>query len=249
MDKLFHKLIDMPHTATQEDWHKEASLFYDYMLEYEDKIDTKINKIFNKFKREIDGVTEPESRKQKYDILKMDIFKLGQAYNNNTFDKALNHVLVFHPIISDLQHQLESIQSQEFHINSVLDKFKIAKFSKGKSDTKSAVKTSAKAAEKEVIKKSKRKAELVARNAAWNNTNESRLDEFRNAGFKYKTTYHRMDDRTGDDSKYYASLKQVVPINEPFFYNWNGYERVFQHGPDRPNDRSIVSPYIGKPPE
>jgi hypothetical protein len=58
-----------------------------------------------------------------------------------------------------------------------------------------------------------------------------------------KTLYHPMDGRTGQDSIEAASLKLIVPLEEPFRYKWKGRERVFMSPPDRPNDRSILVPY------
>jgi len=58
-----------------------------------------------------------------------------------------------------------------------------------------------------------------------------------------KTTMAPLDARTAEDSKYFASLKQIRQINEPFEYTWKGQLRVFQSGPDRPNDRQILVPY------
>jgi hypothetical protein len=58
-----------------------------------------------------------------------------------------------------------------------------------------------------------------------------------------KTLMHPMDQRTGEDSKYAASLQLVVPIDEPFVYKWRGETRSFMAPPDRPNDRAILVPY------
>jgi len=67
-----------------------------------------------------------------------------------------------------------------------------------------------------------------------------------------KALFHPMDDRTGEDSKQAAIEKLVVPINEPFEYNYNRRlsdgtirteKRVFMTPPDRPNDRSILIPF------
>lgn len=58
-----------------------------------------------------------------------------------------------------------------------------------------------------------------------------------------KTLMHPMDQRTGADSKYAASLALAVPINEPFSYVWRGQLREFMAPPDRPNDRAILVPY------
>lgn len=58
-----------------------------------------------------------------------------------------------------------------------------------------------------------------------------------------KTLMHPMDARTGDDSKYAATLGLVANINEPFVYIWKGQQRTFMAPPDRPNDRAILVPY------
>jgi hypothetical protein len=58
-----------------------------------------------------------------------------------------------------------------------------------------------------------------------------------------KTLMHPMDQRTGLDSKYAASLALAVPVDAPFEYEWNGVLRQFLAPPDRPNDRAILVPY------
>jgi hypothetical protein len=58
-----------------------------------------------------------------------------------------------------------------------------------------------------------------------------------------KTLIHPMDQRTGADSKYAATLGLVAKVNEPFEYAWDGELRTYMHPPDRPNDRSVMVPY------
>lgn len=58
-----------------------------------------------------------------------------------------------------------------------------------------------------------------------------------------KALMHPMDQRTGKDSIYAATLNLVAEIDEPFSYQWGGRWRVFMAPPDRPNDRSILVPY------
>ena len=59
-----------------------------------------------------------------------------------------------------------------------------------------------------------------------------------------KTLMHPMDGRTGKDSIYAATLGLVANINEPFEYYWNGELSSFMSPPDRPNDRSVLVPYL-----
>ncbi len=61
-----------------------------------------------------------------------------------------------------------------------------------------------------------------------------------------KALIHPMDSRTAQDSKYLKYLKPIVPIGDPFIYEWprrSGKIRSFQAPPDRPNDRGILVPY------
>lgn len=58
-----------------------------------------------------------------------------------------------------------------------------------------------------------------------------------------KTLIHPMDSRTDEDSKALAKENPIVPIDEPFRFEWNGETRVFMAPPDRPNDRAILVPY------
>jgi len=68
-----------------------------------------------------------------------------------------------------------------------------------------------------------------------------------------KTLIHPMDLRTGDDSKQAAKKNLIVPVDKPFKYTFtrklksgeiHREERVFMVPPDRPNDRSIMVPYM-----
>lgn len=58
-----------------------------------------------------------------------------------------------------------------------------------------------------------------------------------------KTLFHPMDSRTAKDSKALNRKNPIIPIDEPFRFNWDGKERVFMAPPDRPNDRAILIPY------
>lgn len=61
-----------------------------------------------------------------------------------------------------------------------------------------------------------------------------------------KTLYHPMDSRTGLDSMEAAAQRLIVPIDEPFQYEYprnSGKIRKFMTPPDRPNDRAILIPY------
>jgi hypothetical protein len=61
-----------------------------------------------------------------------------------------------------------------------------------------------------------------------------------------KALIHPIDSRTAQDSLYLKWLNPIMPISEPFIYEWparSGKIRVFQHPPDRPNDRAILVPY------
>lgn len=58
-----------------------------------------------------------------------------------------------------------------------------------------------------------------------------------------KTLIHRIDTRTGDDSKKAKSLNLIVDIDKPFEYTYNKVKRTFMIPPDRPNDRSVMVPY------
>lgn len=58
-----------------------------------------------------------------------------------------------------------------------------------------------------------------------------------------KALMHPMDHRTGEDSKKLAVLNPIIPIDEPFEYEWQGEIRRFMAPPDRPNDRAILVPF------
>lgn len=59
-----------------------------------------------------------------------------------------------------------------------------------------------------------------------------------------KTLIHPLDGRTGEDSAYAATLGLIVELSDPFEYNWKGKKRSFMTPPDRPNDRSVMIPYM-----
>lgn len=59
-----------------------------------------------------------------------------------------------------------------------------------------------------------------------------------------KTLIHPMDSRTGADSKFVAAKNLIVDIDQPFEYTWKGTRRIYMAPPDRPNDRSILVPYM-----
>ena len=58
-----------------------------------------------------------------------------------------------------------------------------------------------------------------------------------------KTLFHRMDKRTGKDSKWLAQHNPIVPIDEPFVESSLGHEVSYMAPPNRPNDRAILIPY------
>jgi hypothetical protein len=59
-----------------------------------------------------------------------------------------------------------------------------------------------------------------------------------------KTLIHPMDARTGKDSEYAASLHLIADVSEPFEYSWDNKIRSYMVPPDRPNDRSVMVPYL-----
>jgi len=58
-----------------------------------------------------------------------------------------------------------------------------------------------------------------------------------------KTLIHPMDARTGADSKVAARANLIVPLDEPFEYDYQGKTRRFMMPPDRPNDRAVLVGY------
>lgn len=78
----------------------------------------------------------------------------------------------------------------------------------------------------------------------WRQANKDRAAMIKKKGFKYKTTKHIFDKRTGNDSRYFASMQQIKKLDEPFSYSWRGRRRTFMYPPDRPRDRAIVIPYL-----
>lgn len=78
--------------------------------------------------------------------------------------------------------------------------------------------------------------------------NVSKMDGFLNIRDNYtpdlmKTLYHPMDARTGADSIQLAKENPIIPVDQPFVFEWKGKRRVFMTPPDRPNDRAILIPY------
>lgn len=237
-DKILYKLEDFPSDTKNHDWDKEALLFYYYMLNHEEKNEKRVKKIFLDFKRRLLVEKDPLKRKTLYENLKLEIYKIREEFKNDDFTKALAFILLVSPVIRTLEKELESIESKAQHINTLVETVE-------QKTIKPSLKKAIKESQKEVIEKSARHMELITRNEAWRNVNDSRLQEFLDKGYKYKTTYPVKDQKTGDDSWYYYSLRQIKPINEPFEYVWKGKTRTFMTPPDRPNDRNVLIPYTG----
>lgn len=58
-----------------------------------------------------------------------------------------------------------------------------------------------------------------------------------------KTLYHRIDSRTGNDTKRLIQNNPVVKVDEPFVEYSTGKKLTYMAPPNRPNDRAIVIPY------
>jgi polyribonucleotide nucleotidyltransferase len=208
------------------------------MMSHEEKTEGKINSIFETFRKKIKLESDPLKRKALYENLKLEIYKLRQV-KEDSFAKALAFILATSPIINNLGDEIESVISKEKHIKSVTSLIDSEILDK-------TLKQTVEESHQEVIQKSVKKLERIARTEAWREVNEARLKEFQDKGYKYKTTYPIKDDKTGDDSWYYYSLRQIKPINEPFEYIWKGVTRTFMAPPDRPNDRNVLIPYLGE---
>lgn len=88
----------------------------------------------------------------------------------------------------------------------------------------------------------------IVRTELHNIYNVSKMKGFGNIQENYlpdlkKTMYHPMDSRTGEDSIAMSRQDMVVPIDEPFRFEWKGKKYVFICPPNRPNDRAILIPY------
>ena len=87
----------------------------------------------------------------------------------------------------------------------------------------------------------------IARTEMHNIFNLSKIESMKQIRKDYvpglkKMVIHPMDHRTGEDSKYFKSLDQVIPLDASFEYTWNGQKRVTFSGNDRPNDRGVLVP-------
>jgi hypothetical protein len=238
MDKLLHSLDDFPDDPNHMDWDKEAFLFYTYMLDYEEQIEKKIRKIIEDFKKKIEKESDPVKRKSLYENLKIEIYRLRDNFLNDDFNRALAFLLLVSPVLSELEKTIETSISRDAQIRSILDIYK--------EQIEPSLKETVEELQDKALTQAYNKLVRIVRTESWRNVNESRLKEFTDKGYKYKTTYPVKDDRTGKDSWYYYDMHQVKPIDEPFEYVWEGQTRTFMTPPDRPNDRNILVPYLGE---
>lgn len=58
-----------------------------------------------------------------------------------------------------------------------------------------------------------------------------------------KTLFHKMDKRTGEDSKRLNENNPIINVDEPFIESSLGYKKEYMAPPNRPNDRAIMIPY------
>lgn len=239
MHDLEHKLLDFPDEPKDLDWEKEALLFYYYMLKEEDKNEAKVKKIFEKFKKILVGSSESSlaERQKIFNELKVEIYNIKNK--DKDFERALSFILITTKVINDLESIIEYNKSSKTHTENIINIIPNASELIQKEVYKSIINS------EDAVIKAINRLTLIINNESWRYVNETRLDEFNERGYEYKTTYPVLDDRTGEDSLYYYSLRQVKPIDEPFEYTWKGKERVFMTPPDRPNDRNVLIPFVG----
>lgn len=221
----------------ETDWKKEAFLLYHYLLNEENKSSKIINKILNDFSNQIDKEKDPNKRRSLFEQLKIDI------YNNSFEDDSTERSLLLLLLISNAIKEFEN--KYEKNISSIKNLEELLKFNNEENIVKEIEKQlqENKDSLEKVIPQLQNRIDLIERNEMYRSVNERRLELIRARGFQFKTTFMIDDERTGDDSRYFNSLNQVRRLDENFEYEWEGDLRVFQYGPDRPNDRSIVIPY------
>ena len=238
MDGLKHTLIDFPEDPSKLDWQKEALLFYYYMMNKEDKYEKEVQKILSEFKKVFERTDSAllNQRKALYSELKLKLYNLKNKDPN--FGRSLLYILLMSKVVNVLEDSLEEVISEKKKTQTLKPFIPPNIIEKSEKITEDMAINR--------LTKATNSLTRIIRTESWRYTNETRLDEFKQKGYKYKTTYPVKDNRTGDDSWYYYDQHQIVPIDEPFRYVWEGKERVFMTPPDRWNDRSILIPYIKK---
>lgn len=237
MQDLEHKLEDFPDNPDDMDWDKEALLFYYHMMNQEEKYEKKVKDILDKFKKVFEGLEKSDivTRKAVYNELKMELYKLKGS--DHDFERSLYYILLMTRIVNGLEDELEQTLSKKEQVAALQSIIESDNLKEEIEKLESSQDTAIDQATNELTR--------VTRTESWRYVNEQRLDEFRQKGYKYKTTYPVKDEKTCADSWYYYYQKQVKPIDEPFNYTWKGKERVFMAPPDRPNDRNVLIPYTG----
>lgn len=222
-------------------WKKEAQMLYDYLIKLEDKKSKEVEKIMKEFSKKIDKETDPIKRKNLFQELKLKLFNL--RHKDTNFERTILFILLIGKTINKFESKYEEELSNIKHLRNLLINVDSTK----SSETYKTINKLIKEGQKSLEAKSgqtTRKTDLIIRNDMFRYANTERLEYFRKAGYKYKTNYMVNDERTGEDSRYFNSLKQVRKLDDDFEYEWEGEIRRFPHGPDRSNDRQILIPYI-----
>lgn len=92
------------------------------------------------------------------------------------------------------------------------------------------------------------KLQRIARTELQHIYNVTKMEDMKDVREKYipdlkKTLFHPMDSRTAEDSKALNAENPIIPLEEPFKFEWRGEVRSFMAPPDRPNDRAILIPH------
>jgi hypothetical protein len=236
MAHIIHHTFKNPDNET--DWEKEAFQMYHYLLKEEERNSKETKKLMETFKRNIEKETNSTKKKILFDKLKLDLLNL--RHKDDNFERMMLFILLITKAVNEFQNRYEKNLLQ---IKSFENMLKIPMSKENQNKIETEIKNAHKALN-ESFNKYEHRFHVINRTEMFRSVNAQRLDEFRKDGYQFKTNYMIDDSITGDDSRYFNSLKQVRRLDEDFEYTWKGQVRRFPYPIDRPNDRQILIPFI-----
>lgn len=221
-----------------KNWKKEAVSLFQYLLELEREKRISIEKKFKEFQKKITHEKEKIIRDSIFNNFTNELYKENNDDNILSFNLAF--LLLIKKAVVQFKNEYEELISSIHHLEDLkkitLNEEIVHFIEKSIEENKTKLEN--------IFSKYEHRANLIYTTETFRSVNAQRFEYFKKIGYLYKTTYMIDDHRTGKDSRYFNSLKQIRKMDENFEYVWEGKKRVFPYGPDRPNDRSILIPYF-----
>jgi hypothetical protein len=223
---------------SEPNWNKEAQSIYKYLLKEEDRNSKEVASIMKAFEKQIMAEIDPNKRRNLFSDLKMKLYAL--RHKDHNFERTLFFILLIAHFVNKFQANYEQSLASTQRLSNLLI---VVENTDLRKKIEQLIKEEQKIFNKQ-IGQAQRKADLILRTEMYRYVNQERLNYFRKVGYQFKTNFMVNDERTGEDSRYFNSLKQVRRLDEDFEYEWKGQIRRFPFNPDRQNDRQILIPFI-----